>query len=58
MGFLLVEGRLVDCFEVGRAINKCLPRLDGGAVKTVSRAERGRSEAERLDGAESSRTID
>ena len=39
------------------AVDNCVCKVRGRAVKAVSRAQRGRSEAERLDGADANRTM-
>ena len=46
-----------DDVDVHRAVDKCRTRLADGAVKAASRAQRGRSNAERLDRADANLTI-
>ena len=49
--------RGLDTVAVQLAVDKCCTRLADGAVKAASRAERGRSNAKRLDRADANLTI-
>ena len=44
--------------SLSAAVDNCDPRFAAGAVKADSHAQRGRSEAERLDGDNAKRTVE
>ena len=50
--------RGLDAVAVTWAVDKCRTRLTDGAVKAVSRAQRGRSHAKRLERADANLTIE